>query len=145
MNGSRWPSILVHRRWVLAGSIGTSLICVAVPARAFDPLLAERGIPATPAASMGGDAVFGSCQFNAIQRPLRLQEAVERTLCSNPKTREAWADVKAAAAAVGKGRSAYLPQVTGNWQGTRDETKEGISGFSRFDSSYRNVSARESP
>ncbi|PMS27139.1 TolC family protein [Trinickia soli] len=126
---SRWPAVC---------SVWAGLLCIIEPAHAFDPLFAEHAIPATPAASMGGDAVLGSCAFNAMGTPLRLQEAVERALCKNPKTREAWADVKAAAAAVGKGRSAYLPQVTGNWQGTRDETKEGISGFPQFDSTYRN-------
>ena len=138
MNGSRLRSMLARGRWAVARSIWTGLVCISGPAHAFDPLFAERAIPATPAASMSGDAVVSSCVFDAMQTPLRLQEAVERALCKNPKTREAWADVKAAAAAVGKGRSAYLPQVTGNWQGTRDETKVAISGFPQFDSNYRN-------
>jgi outer membrane protein len=87
---------------------------------------------------MGGDAVVGTCVFGAMETPLRLQEAVERALCNHPKTREAWADVKAAAAAIGKSRSAYLPTVTGNWQGVRDETTTDISGLPQFDSKYRN-------
>lgn len=142
MNGNRWPSMLIRARWVVAYSIGMRLLCIAGPAHAFDPLFAERAIPATPAALMKGDAVTGTCVFGAMQTPLRLPEAVERALCNNPQTRQAWADVKAAAAAVGKGRSAYLPQVTGNWQGTRDETKEAISGLSQFDSTYRNSALR---
>lgn len=91
---------------------------------------------------MSGDAVVGTCVFGAVEAPLRLQEAVERALCNHPKTREAWADVKAAAAAVGKSRSAYLPAVTGNWQGVRDETTTNISGLPQFDSTYRNSALR---
>lgn len=122
--------------------MGTCFLAPATRAHAFDPLFAERAIPVTPAAPMTAGETLGSCQFDGIRGALRLQEAVERALCSNPKTREAWADVKAAAAGVGKGRSAYLPEVSGNWQGTRDETKESISGLSRLDSSYRNSALR---
>jgi outer membrane protein len=128
----------VAGRRSIVNLVGAGILCSTAPTYAFDPLFAERAIPVTPAASIAGDAIGSSCVFDAAQSPLRLQEAVERTLCRNPKTREAWADVKAAAAAVGKGRSGYLPQISGNWQGVRDETKEGISGFPQFDSNYRN-------
>jgi outer membrane protein len=122
----------------LACWLWIALACITEPALAFDPLLSERSIPATPAASMNGDPIAGNCVFGVLPTPLHLQEAIERALCNDPKTREAWADVKAAAAAVGKGRSAYLPTVTGNWQGARDETSENISGFQQFNSTYRN-------
>lgn len=138
MNGNGWAFMRARGRWAIACSVAALLALPALPVYAFDPLFSERAIPETPAASMGGDVTGNSCVFDAMQSPLRLQEAVERALCRNPKTREAWADVKAAAAAVGKGRSAYLPQITANWQGVRDETKEGISGFPQFDARYRN-------
>lgn len=138
MNGNRLGSMPARQPRAVVCLGWAALLFVAQSAFAFDPLFAQGAISATPASSMNGDAALGSCEFDAIHSPLRLQEAVERALCRNPKTREAWADVKAAAAAVGKGRAAYLPQITGNWQGTRDETKEGISGFPQFDSTYRN-------
>lgn len=91
-------------------------------AHAFDVLRAEQGITTTAAGSM-----VPVCQFDtAPGRPLLLQEAVERTLCSNPKTREAWAAVKAQAAGVGIARAAYLPQVTANWQGARENSVTDI-------------------
>jgi outer membrane protein len=85
-------------------------------AHAFDVLRAEHGISATSAGAMAPLCAFD----RAPERPLRLAEAVERTLCNNPKTREAWAAVKAQAAGVGVARAAYLPTVSVNWQGVRD-------------------------
>ncbi|PMS12618.1 TolC family protein [Trinickia caryophylli] len=78
------------------------------------------------------------CVFGALSAPLALPDAIERALCNHPKTRQAWADVKAAAAAVGVSRAAYLPGVTANWQGVRDETTTNIDGFPQFNSKYRN-------
>ncbi len=98
---------------ILAG-----LAAMSMTAHAFDVLRAEQDIPDTAAGS-----IVPVCQFDtAPGRPLRLQEAVERTLCSNPKTREAWAAVKAQAAGVGVARAAYLPQVSANWQGVRQNS-----------------------
>jgi outer membrane protein len=94
------------------------LVMMATAAHAFDPLRAEQGISATAAGSM--DTV---CVFDATPgRPLRLAEAVERTLCNNPKTRAAWAAVKAQAAGVGVARAAYLPQISANLQAMHDHS-----------------------
>lgn len=91
-------------------------------AHAWDVLRAEQGISGTAAGSM-----VTVCEFDKTPgQPLRLEEAVERTLCSNPKTREAWAAVKAQAAGVGAARAAYLPTVTANWQGMRDDSVTNI-------------------
>lgn len=138
MSGSRRRPVASGSRWLAPSLVVAALAGTWESAHALDPLFAERSVPATPAATMGRDGVVSTCMFGAVTIPLRLQEAVERALCKNPKTREAWADVKAAAAAVGKSRSAYLPIVTGNWQGLRDETATNISGLPQFDSTYRN-------
>ncbi len=91
-------------------------------AHAFDVLRAEQGISATAAGS-----IMPVCEFaTAPGRPLRLEEAVERTLCNNTKTREAWAAVKAQAAGVGVARAAYLPQISANWQGVRENSVTDI-------------------
>lgn len=142
MSGDIRVPIAAALRCAGVGLLWAALVGMCTPAHAFDPLFAEHSIPPTPAAAMAGDAVVGTCTFGALSAPLHLRETVERALCNDPKTREAWADVKAAAAAVGKGRSAYLPTITGNWQGTRDETSEGISGMPQFDSKYRNSALR---
>lgn len=124
-----------HIAWVL--------LCLTPFAQAFDPLFAERGLPPSAAASMVAPASGGEvCVFGALPTPLLLKDAIERALCNYPKTRQAWADVKAAAAALGVSRAAYLPSVTANWQGVRDETTTDINGLPQFNSKYRNSSLR---
>jgi outer membrane protein len=86
---------------------------------------------------MLGDDHRSVCVFEALPNPLRLQDAVERALCNNPKTQQAWTHVKIQAAAVGIGRAAYLPTMSGNWQGTRDSVTNHVTGFSQYDSNYR--------
>ncbi|AKM05384.1 Fis family transcriptional regulator [Burkholderia pyrrocinia] len=116
--------------------------CLCVPSSSgaweFDPLLANRSVPQTAAASMHSNEVLGICVFGAVSNPLPLQEAVERALCNNPKTREAWANVKIAAAGMGAARGSYLPTISGNWQGVRDDSRTDIIGHPEFSSNYRN-------
>ncbi|KVN25513.1 Fis family transcriptional regulator [Burkholderia pyrrocinia] len=114
MNG-KWFS------WLVAACLTLAIL----PAWAFDPLLAERSVPDTPAAGI----VAGpqACQFGPLGSPLALPEAVARALCHNPKTRAAWAIVKAQAAAVGVARAAFLPTVSGDWQGVRDSSRTDVN------------------
>lgn len=101
----------------------TGLAALSGSVHAFDVLRAERDIATTPAGPM-----VAICQFaDTPGRPLRLAEAVERALCNSPKTREAWAAVKAQAASVGVARAAYLPTVSGTWQGVRENTVTDVA------------------
>jgi outer membrane protein len=123
---------LVYRCACAALALGA-----AVPARAFDMpdvLRAQRAISATAAGSMIRSA--DGCPAGPPGRPLRLSEAVERALCANPKTREAWADVKAQAAAVGVARAAYLPTVSASWQGVRESSIVDIENQPSLSSDY---------
>ncbi len=53
-----------------------------------------------------------SCELGStLPVPLKLSDAVEWALCNNPQTHQAWATVKAQAAAKGTGWSAYLPTI----------------------------------
>ncbi|MBN3855826.1 TolC family protein [Paraburkholderia sp. Ac-20340] len=89
---------------------------------ALDVLRAEQNISATAAGS-----IVPVCEFDrAPSRPLPLAEAVERTLCNNPKTRAAWAAVKAQAAGVGVARAAYLPTISANLQGVRENSVTNV-------------------
>lgn len=108
----------------------------AIQGWAFDPLLTGHAVPVTPAVDMLG-AGEGVCVFGDLPTPLRLQDAVERALCNHPKTRQAWANVKIQAAAVGMGRAAFLPTINGNWQGTRDVMNSHVTGYPQYDSNYR--------
>ncbi|AUH53577.1 TolC family protein [Chromobacterium sp. ATCC 53434] len=101
------------------------MFCYAPPALAFDPLFSQQGVSAGPGGNLIPDGQ--SCAFGALRGPLTLGEAVERALCHNPKTREAWADVKAQAAALGAARAAYLPTLSGSWQDVRDNSVSNVT------------------
>ncbi|MBN3851315.1 TolC family protein [Paraburkholderia sp. Ac-20342] len=103
----------------------------------MDPLFTGQSVPVTPAQMLDNGNVQG-CEFGPLTDPLPLQEAVERSLCNNPKTREAWAQVKIQAAGVGIDRSAYLPTVSATWQGVTDETVTNVTGYPQYSSRYRN-------
>jgi outer membrane protein len=117
---------------VLRFAVITVCLAAALPARAFDPLFAERTIPA----NASGNFIPGTdpCNFGPIGKPLGLREAVERALCHNPKTREAWAGAKAQAAAVGVARAAYLPTISGNGQAVREKSVVSIANHPELSS-----------
>jgi outer membrane protein len=100
---------------------------------ALDVLRTAGGIPATPAGAIVPNEA--GCQFDLPARPLLLGEAVERALCSNPKTREAWADVKVQAAGLGVARAAYLPTISGTGQMVRDGSVTDVTGHPNLSSS----------
>lgn len=82
-----------------------------------DPWHVMESVSASPAQPMiSGGSVDGVCPERPLSVPLGLFEAVERALCSNPKTKGAWADVKASAEAVGVAKAAYLPTLNGSVQ-----------------------------
>jgi outer membrane protein len=121
-----------------AALLAVIVIGTSSSAWAFDPFMTGRSVPASAAGSMLGDGGNSVCVFGSVPDPLPLEEAIERGLCNNPKTREAWANVKIAAAGIGIGRAAYLPTVTGTWQGVRDDTATNVSNYPQYSSDYRN-------
>lgn len=102
-----------------------AILFMSSSARAFDVLRTAGGISPTPAGAIVPDV--GGCQFGPPPSPLFLHEAVERALCGNPKTREAWADVKARAAGLGVARAAYLPTINGTGQFVRDNSVTDVT------------------
>lgn len=112
------------RQIVLIAS--AAALFISPSARAFDVLRTAGGISPTPAGAIVPDVT--ACQFGPPARPLLLSEAIERALCGNPKTREAWADAKAQAAGLGVARAAYLPTISGNGQFVRDNSVTDVRG-----------------
>ena len=126
------------RRWQRAALPLMLAMAGAVPAHAYDllndPLNTLDEIPATAAKNLL-PATGGSCQFDqSLPSPLTLVNAVERALCNNPKTRQAWANVKAQAAAVGTGWSAYLPTVNATGRFGHADRSIQFPGHGEFDS-----------
>jgi len=92
------------------------------------PLLACTGVYAGPddtfsTLDLVSPSVVGSALSGIGEEPcshvaadgltLALPDIVERALCNNPQTREAWANARFQAAQYGVGRSAYLPTISG--------------------------------
>ena len=118
---------------MLAGVIGLSAAtCCITGAYAFDPLRTDRLVSQTPTVDVLGERAE-VCTFGGLSVPLKLYDAIERAMCNNPKTRQAWANVKIQAAALGTARAAYLPTVTGTLQ----EGRERTSGYPASDASHR--------
>ncbi|GAB7523274.1 TolC family protein [Paraburkholderia sp. 2C] len=140
----RTVSRLSVRQWGAVALCPLCVLCGSPAAWGFDPLLTGSSVPATAAANMLGDGSASVCVFGALPNPLPLQDAVERALCGNPRTREAWAQVKVEAAHVGQSRAAYLPNISASWQGVRDDQKTDINDLPQFDSNFRNFLRTES-
>lgn len=85
------------------------------------PVMAERVDPFSTQ-GLTANSVAGSIQrplpvipcenVQFTKAPLSLTDVVERALCNNPQTREAWANARVQAAQVGIGKSAYLPSIS---------------------------------
>ncbi|WP_211461146.1 TolC family protein [Collimonas silvisoli] len=126
------------------GSMLALTLMVSAPSHAdaiwADPLRTANEISGTPASA----AVAGStsCGFSAqLPSPLTLLDAVERALCRNPQTRQAWANVKVQAAAVGVSRAAYLPSLNASGSRSKGHSRTTYPDFPQADSSLKTDSS----
>jgi outer membrane protein len=86
-----------------------------------------------------------SCLPEPVDRPLGLQDVLLQAICANPQTRQAWANVRAQAAAVGVKEAAYLPTIdatTGIERDTLATTYNASSLGAGSISSSQNSSSR---
>ncbi|WP_072093490.1 TolC family protein [Dickeya fangzhongdai] len=115
------------------GVVVSVMLCVAHQPQAIaaDIFGTDAEIPPTAATPLGKNP---SCQFGPVKQPLLLTDAVERSLCNNPKTGEAWAQIKAQAAALGTAKGAYLPTLSLSGQHIKEDSKTVVPGHSEFNS-----------
>ncbi len=73
--------------------------------------------------------------------PLALPDVVDRALCNNPQTREAWANARYQAALAGQARSAFLPSLNLNASSSRSHNQGGVSRALSGDASSNQTSA----
>lgn len=116
------------------------LLCAAHTAQALDwndPF--ETGVLPRPTVT-GDIAVAEPCGMGTpTTSPLTLAQVVDRTLCRNPRSREAWANARVQAAQVGVARAAYLPTLNANaglkrtWSSGRSSGLGGSFGDSDTD------------
>ncbi|KGF78260.1 hypothetical protein IA69_31335 [Massilia sp. JS1662] len=112
-------------RWAaIAIAVG---LCARAMADDFDPFRTQAQIsvsqlkdmvPAKPSEQI--------CQFGALSVQLSLMEAIERALCRDPQTRQAWADVKLQAAQVGIAQAAYLPTLNASSSVSKSQYTETV-------------------
>lgn len=104
----------------------------------LDPFSVKREIPVSPAKNLIVlDTIQDPCRFGTIDASVDLLEAVERALCNNPQTRQAWASVKAQAAQVGIAKAAYLPTLDASVG-----TNKGPNSYQVTDNPYLSYDSR---
>ncbi len=107
--------------------------CSAMQQARADPFETERAVPRVAAGSLIGSEA--DCRFGPVGEPLQLKEAIERALCNNNQTRQAWIGIKVQAAAVGESRGAFLPKVSAEIDATHDEALGRVQGHPELSSS----------
>ena len=115
--------------------LAAAAFCLAVlgPARADDPFGTVNLLP--PAAGRPWTGGADPCANEAPQsRALALADVIDRALCANPQTRQAWIVTKIQAAELGRARSAELPDVTLDGNGTLNRTWPANGGTVHQDS-----------
>lgn len=107
----------------------------ALAASELDPFAQNEKIASLPVKDMlSGESI---CRFDEVPVPLSLFAAVERALCNDPKSRQAWADAKLQAATVGARMAAYLPSLDVSLNASRQHNKTQIREMPFLDSNTR--------
>lgn len=125
------------RRNVIAGTI---LVTGAFSAGANADLLSmdvfrtERGVPPYAIEALGNPA---ACTDPPDAGPLTLRDALDRALCNDPKIRAAWHGIKEKAAQWGQAKSTYLPTITADYQGIRDQSVTNVHDHPSLSSANR--------
>lgn len=99
-------------------------------------------IDALAPSSVLGALQKSPCSEGDIQSPLGIADVIDRVLCSNPKSLEAWASARFQAAQTGTARAAFLPEInaTGalarNWNATAGQSESFNSLAATLNLSY---------
>jgi outer membrane protein len=120
--------------------VGVLWIVFSAPPIAVCPAWAGDPVSADPPASSGSPLSSPSfddnpCLLDRLSSPLTLFDAVNRTLCGNPKTRAAWATIKQNTAVVRSGKEAYLPTLTGTAKELESSTQTRLNHEPDLDTS----------
>ncbi|HDR9057456.1 TPA: TolC family protein [Burkholderia vietnamiensis] len=99
---------------VFAVALATSS---GIRAQVLDVFRTRGEVSTTPAAPLLRDA---SCRPLPGTRPLELDDVILNAICANPRARQAWADARTQAAALGMANAAYLPTLNATMGVERD-------------------------
>jgi outer membrane protein len=103
-------------RVLIRGAELLLITIIGMSASAFadssDPFATRALTAPSPAANSAAPVAAFPCTFPGVPAaPLSLSDVVERALCNNPQTREAWANARVQAAQLGVSKAANLPTV----------------------------------
>jgi len=96
-----------NRIFFAAGAL-VLVFAPAVSAQWIDVYATRQTVSASPAGPL---LMNESCLPELADRPLSLQDVLQQAICANPQTKQAWANARAQAAAVGVSEAAYLPTL----------------------------------
>jgi outer membrane protein len=119
-------------------SLTTIMLFVVTSQSAISSDIFSTGaqVPPTPAAPLLSGVNADDCRQGAISSPVVLFDAIERALCESPKTRSAWAAIKAAAANLGISKSAYLPALDASVKYAYQHNETQVSDVPQLQSNY---------
>jgi outer membrane protein len=115
-------------RWLFTSCLAAIMPLAGgcVHAAGLDPFSTATLAAPSQVGSMAMPERAEPCKLPALgSEPLTLPDVVERALCNNPQTRQAWANALANAALVGASQSAYLPTITASAAASRNRTSGG--------------------
>lgn len=130
-NLSRTPLYRRVRVWALIAIWSNAQACLGFDLRQ-DPLFQLDPVAVSPASPMLDAVSTSRACADGVRSKYALLDVVENALCHNPKTRAAWANVKAQAAQVGVAKAAYLPTLSGSIQTVKDHASSHGTGANPF-------------
>jgi TolC family type I secretion outer membrane protein len=119
------------KRWKLGLGLAAGLGCIlAVPAQAEEDFWRPDvfATQETAARSSGAGVAGAGDPCRAISdngQPWSLLQVIDRALCHNPQTRQAWATARYQAAQVGMAQAAYLPTLSASGSASRGLNSAG--------------------
>jgi outer membrane protein len=117
-------------RWMTV----VGILSVSTPAYSADPFHVRHDIPVSAGSRLLGE--HAACVFGPPSVPLTLQEVIERALCNNTDTRDAWTVIEERAAAVGVSKAAYLPTLSATGQWVHENTTTQVRDHQELSSNY---------
>jgi TolC family type I secretion outer membrane protein len=89
---------------------------------ADDPFATDLVTPPKPQLAEQAETTYTPCPPATLEAVYGVVEVVDRALCGNPKTREAWANARVQAAQVGVAQSTFLPDLDGKLGASRNHS-----------------------
>lgn len=133
---------MCYRRLLCAGLLSGAVFGpYSVAVAAGSALLKPPADPFSTADQLHTEAPSGQSCVLMSDVPLSLVQVVDRALCANPQTREAWANARYQAAQLGVAQAAWLPNVSATLASNRVHADGGVGIQGTYNQSSLALSA----